>query len=105
MPIGDLNKRVTLQYETKVSDAMGGFNSTWIDAATVWAAIWPISANEQVRSIQEVMTITGRIRIRYRSVLRPSWRIKYGNRFFNIVSSINVNEANEWLDLLVKEAA
>jgi len=84
---------------------MGGFTSTWVDAATVWAAVWPISANEQIKSMQETMTITSRIRIRYRSVLRPSWRLKFGNRYFNIVSIVNVNEANEWLDLMVKEAA
>jgi len=76
--IGDLNRQITLQYETKVSDDMGGFTSTWIDVATIWAAMWPISANEQIKSMQETMTITSRI--------------------------VNVNEANEWLDLMVKEA-
>jgi SPP1 family predicted phage head-tail adaptor len=83
---------------------MGGFTVTWIDHATTWAAIWPLSANETKEAMQTGMTITGRIRIRYRTVLKPSWRIRYGNRFFNIVSVLNPNEANEWLDLMVKEA-
>ncbi len=104
MLIGDLNKRITLQYSTRIGDGMGGFTLSWVDAATVWAALWPISAKEQVQSQGVTMTITGRIRIRYRSVLRPDWRIKYGNKFYNIVSIINPNMKNEYLDIMVKEA-
>jgi len=103
MRIGDLNKQITLQYPTKVSDGMGGFTETWTDADTIWAAIWPISANELVRSMQQTMEISHRFRIRYRNVLRPDWRIKYGNRYFNIVSIINPNEKNKLLDLMCKE--
>jgi len=104
MDAGSLNKRITIQYSTRVSDSLGGFTLTWADVATVWAALWPVSANETVQSNQQVMTISHRIRIRYRSILRPSWRIKYGNRYFAIISIINPEERNEWLDLMVKEA-
>jgi len=103
--IGDLNKRVILQYSTKVSNSMGGFTTSWVDAATIWAAIWPVSAAETVQSMQPTMTISHRIRIRYRSVLRASFRIKFGLRYFNIVSIINPNERGEYLDIMAKEAA
>ena len=103
MEAGTLNKRITLQYTTNVSDGMGGFTATWIDAATVWAAIWPTSAAELIQSMQTDMVISHRVRIRYRSVLRPSWRIRFGLRYFNIVSIINPNERGEWLDILCKE--
>jgi len=102
--IGDLNKRIILQYETKVSDSMGGFTTVWNDAATVFAAIWPTSAAELIQSMQTDMVISHRIRIRFRSVLRPSWRIKFGTRYFNIVSIINPNEKNEYLDIMAREA-
>ena len=83
---------------------MGGFVTSWVNAATIWAAIWPVSASEQVQSMQSTMTISHRIRIRYRSILRASWRIKFGLRYFNIVSIINQNEKNELLDLMCKES-
>jgi len=103
--IGDLNKRVTLQYETKTSDGMGGFSTVWTDAGDpVWAALWPLSATETVQSMQTGMTISHRIRIRYRSVLRPSWRLKFGGTFYNIISIINPNMKNEYLDILAKES-
>ena len=104
MKIGDLNKRITLQYATKVSDSMGSFTETWTTAATVWAAIWPVQGSELVQSMQTDMVISCRIRIRYRSVLRSDWRIKFGNRYFNIVSITNPNERCEWLDLYCREA-
>jgi len=102
--IGDLNKRIEIQAATKASDLMGGFTETWNTIATVWAAIWPLSATETVQSMQTGMTISHRIRIRYRSTFLPFWRLKFGNRYFNIVSILNPNEKNEYLDLMVKEA-
>lgn len=105
MGIGDLKKRVTLQHQTKVADGMGGFVTTWTEAATVWAAIWPVSATETIQSAMATMTITHRIRIRYRSVLKASWRVSWAGRYFNIVSIIDPNMSNRWLDILVKEAA
>jgi len=102
--IADLNKRITLQYETKTADGMGGFDVVWTDLATVWAAVWPISANEIVQSMQTNMILSHRIRIRYRSDLTSAYRIKFGSRYFNIVSLINPNERGEWLDIMAKES-
>jgi len=105
MSIGDLRHRVDLQAPTRVSDGMGGFVNSYSDAATVWAAIWPVSANDTIQANATVLVVTHRIRIRYRSVLKTSWRIKFGNRYFAIVSIICPNEGREFLDLMVKESA
>lgn len=104
MRIGDLNKRINFQYMTKTPDGMGGWISVWTNVCTVFAAIWPVSAKEQIEAMQSVMTISHRIRIRYRSVLKPSWRVKFGDKYFAIVSIINPNMGNKYLDLMVKEA-
>lgn len=101
----ELNKRVTLQQPSKTPDGMGGFTVAWSDAATVWAAVWPIGANEIIQSDKPTMTVTHRIRIRHRSVLKAGWRVYYMGRFFNIISIIDPNTAHRWLDLLCKEAA
>jgi SPP1 family predicted phage head-tail adaptor len=101
----DLNKTIVLQYQTKVSDGMGGFTTVWADAATIWAAIWPISANEQIQAQAPTMTITHRIRIRYRNTIKASWRISYAGKYFNIVSIVDVGMNHRWIDLLCKEAS
>ena len=105
MRIGDLDKRIVLQYTTRTPDGMGGFTVAWVDAATVWAAIWPVSATETIQAAQATMTITHRIRIRYRAVLKASWRISWSGRYFNIVSVIDPNMSHRWLDVMCKEAA
>jgi len=107
--IGKMNKRITIQYEVSTADGMGGFSVVWTDLSTLSAAIWPVSANETLRSMQTSMEITHRIRIRYqRYDIKPQYRIKFtdtvkGDRYFNIISIINPNEHQEWLDLLCKE--
>jgi SPP1 family predicted phage head-tail adaptor len=105
MKAGELNKRVELQYSTRVPDGLGGYTTTWVRAATVFAAIWPTSANEITAANATSMVVSHRIRIRYRNGLKSSWRIKFGLRYFNIVSIVNPNEQNRLLDLMCKEAA
>jgi SPP1 family predicted phage head-tail adaptor len=105
MRIGDLRKRIILQYPTRASDNMGGYVLTWNDGSTIFAAIWPVSANEQVEAMQTTMIITHRIRIRYRSDVKGNWRVKFGSRYFSIVSIVDVNMRHQILDLLCKEAA
>jgi SPP1 family predicted phage head-tail adaptor len=101
----ELNKRIDIQAATKVSDGMGGYSSTFITLATVWAAIWPTSANEITAANATSMVVSHRIRIRWRSVLKASYRLKFENRYFSIVGITCPNEGREWLDLLCKEAA
>ena len=101
----ELDKRIEIQATTKVSDGMGGFANTFITLATVWAAIWPTSANEITAANATSMVVSHRIRIRYRSVLKSSYRIKFGNRYFSIVGITCPNEGREWLDVMCKEAA
>src|SRR5512135_2602518 len=98
MRIGDLRHQITYQAPVRVADDMGGATVTWTDMETVWAAIWPVSANEQIQSAQPTMTISHRIRNRYFPGLKASWRIKYGTRYFNIVSIVNAEERNRQLD-------
>lgn len=105
--IGDLNKRITIQYPVETSDGGGSFTTSWEDLITIWAAIWPTSAKEMIRSMSNTLEVTHRIRVRYRSDILHNYRIKFKTRFatryFNIVSLINPNEHNQWLDIMAKE--
>jgi SPP1 family predicted phage head-tail adaptor len=105
MRIGDLTKRIDLEAPTKASDGMGSYDETWTTIATsVAAAIWSYSGKEMVQSMQTTGEVTHRIRIRYRSVLRTSWRVKFGNRYFSIVSPpIDFDMEHKYLELLCKE--
>ena len=56
-------------------------------------------------SDKETMTVSHTISIRHRRDIRSNWRAKYKNRYFAIVGIVNPEEANEWLDVNVMEAA
>jgi len=104
MRAGQLNKLITFEYQVTISDGMGGSSVTWTTKAeNVWAAIWPASAKEIIAAQQETMVVTHRIRIRFRSDIKPDMRIKYGTNYFNIVSRLNPNMGNKMIDILAKE--
>ena len=104
--ISELNKRISILANSKISDGMGGTTTTTLTIIPfLWAAIWPVSAKEIITNQAATMTITHRVRIRYRKVMRSNWVIQYGNRKFNIVGITDPNESHEWLDILCKESA
>jgi SPP1 family predicted phage head-tail adaptor len=105
MKIGDLNKHIEIQGITRVPDGLGGFVNSYLTLYTIDAAIWDATSNERNTASATALVVTHRIRIRYKSGLKASYRIKFGLRFFNIVSITNQNEANRWIDIWAKEAA
>jgi SPP1 family predicted phage head-tail adaptor len=100
--IAELNERVTIQYPTVVKDGMGGETITWNDGATVWAKAWTVSATESTAAAQTVMMRVQKFKIRYRSVLKSSWRLKWGNRYFAI-TGIDSDHRIGWMYLTCKE--
>lgn len=104
MRSGDLKKVISIEQHSSTSDGMGGVTEAWTTfASSVWAAIWPVSAKERIQADQEQMTISHRIRIRYRTGVTPAMRIKYGTKYFNITSVINVGSENRVIDILATE--
>jgi SPP1 family predicted phage head-tail adaptor len=103
--IGELRERITLQYSTKTSSGMGASDiKTWVDYATVWAKAWSTESAEAQAAKQTSMTRIQKFKIRYRSVLKPDWRIKWGVRYFNI-TAIDPDEKKEFIFITCKEEA
>jgi SPP1 family predicted phage head-tail adaptor len=103
MNAGDLNKRVELQIPTTSTNSMGETILTYTTRATVWAAVEPMSGRLLFEAQQANSQVQGRVRIRYRTDIKPTWRIKYGTRYLEILSIVNYKEANDDLQILYKE--
>lgn len=104
MRAGDLKKRITFVREQRAPDGYGGMTTTWVTVATVWAAVWPMSAKELVAGQQVKGEITHKIRIRFRRDITTAMRITLQGRTFIILGPpININEQNSALELLCKE--
>ena len=105
--IGDLEKRITLQYRTRVADGMGGFTETWADGATVWAKKTTHRSNEAVQSMQQTGIALHNYRIHWRRDVSASWRIKEGNKYMAIVGPpvlVNEGPGRRYLDITAQEA-
>jgi len=103
MRAGELNKQITLQ---KPTPTVNGYNEEapgWTDVATVWAAIDWQSGRRYEAAKQLNAEVQGVIRIRYRSDVKPEWRLKYGSRYFEIITISNVKERNAELQLNCKD--
>lgn len=103
---GELKHFVDIQAPTRVSDGMFGFTETFTTLeSNVPVAIWPISASETLKGGRMENTITHRVKMRWRANMRTNFRLKFKDRYFNIVSIINKEERNRELDILCREAA
>ena len=98
MRAGQLRHRVLLQYPTDVApNAYGesqGVTWTTIDSGTpgngFWAAIEPLSGSETQDAKQMEGRVTHQIRMRHISGLniKPTWRVVYNARVFNITQVV-----------------
>ena len=99
MEIGRLNKRIMLQRRTGALDGSGQLANSWVDVATVWADIRPITGREKMRALMVGWELTHTVLIRYNVTFPPvqtlaTWRVKYGDRILSISSALDFDEAH-----------
>ena len=105
---GELNRRVTLQRRDSTPDTFGEVNPVWVDVQTVWSAIQPLSGRELELAQKVASEVTHRLTIRYQPSLTDTrvvagMRALYKRRVFNILASMNEDEANVLIHLMVTE--
>jgi HK97 family phage portal protein len=86
-------------------DGAGGFSESRenIDTyATVYAAITPLGASEQLRFQQLQVSATHRFTIRYRSDITAANRISYDGDIFDIISITDPDGLKEYLNILAE---
>jgi len=101
-------KKIFIQEFTETIDAVGAPQRSWQDLKSVWAALKPTSGYERLKYEQLQAVVTHKITMRYVAVLTPpnigaKYRLRYGTRYFNIRSVINLDEKNRFLELMAEE--
>lgn len=98
MRAGRLRNRIELQ---RVSETLvnGEPVQTWTTLATVWAAVEPLAGRQFFAAQQTQAQVTHSIRIRWSRdwTLGPKDRVKFGERLFDIVAVLNIEERNQEL--------
>lgn len=104
MEIGRLRHRITLMRQVNEINDYGATITEWKSVATVWAEVKPLSGREYFSAQQVQSEITTQIWLRHLDGIKPSMRVKFGERFLEIVAVLNTQERNVSLQLMCKEA-
>ncbi|MDE6984778.1 MAG: phage head closure protein [Lachnospiraceae bacterium] len=103
MDIGRTNKRITfLRYEEKENDLLQA-EQVLTEVKTVWASVEPTRGREYQEAQRIRPELTYKVTTRYHKEITPDMFIRYKDRYFNIVSVINVRERNEMLEIICTE--
>lgn len=105
---GQLNRRITLQRQSNVQDSYGGPVRPWLNVATIWADIQPLTGRELESAQRMASEISHQITVRYQASLTDTrvvsgYRALYKARIFNIHAALNEDESNVLVTLLASE--
>lgn len=96
----NFNKRVTIQSPSGSRDALGERVTTWVNVATVWARVRPLSGKEIMVAGQQQSETSLVVEIRHSSTvsgINNSYRILFGTRKLIVDNVMNPEESNERL--------
>ena len=105
---GALTRRIQVQRPSTTKDRLGGPCRTWLDVATVWADIQPLSGREAVIAGRISAQLTHQITVRHQRLFDnpqqvAQMRVIYKARVFNIHSALDEDERRVKLILLASE--
>lgn len=104
---GKAKHPIVIEEKRKSNDGGGSAVEKWVGWGTDRAIMLPISASERIRGMEREMLSTHLFEIRYRPGVLPSMRITISknseDRAFDIVSIINVEEADVKLQIICTE--
>ena len=100
---GELNRQITINSLTNTPDGQGGFSSSFGVFATVWAKITPMKGSEKVHSDRLSTQQLSKVMMRYISGLNQTMQVIYNSQEYQIRSIVNIDEKNEWLELMIEQ--
>lgn len=107
MNAGDLKHRVAIEKLTSYKDEHNLTKSKWVYYKTVWCNINNLFGKEYWEAKQLNMENTVVFTIRYSKdfaeMVSNQYRIKWGNKIFNITSIDNIQYSNTWLKIKAME--
>jgi len=94
---GMLNARLVLERPEETPDGQGGAAVSFIAMASLWAHIEPVAAKADEAAGTLRVTVTHRIRLRWRGDLAGGMRLRKGERLFEIRAFCDPDETRRCL--------
>lgn len=103
MDIGRTNKRITFYKYEETENVLAQTEQTLKKVKTVWASVEPTRSREYQEAQRIRSELTYKITTRYHKEITPDMTIQFKDRYFQIISIINVKERNEMLEIICIE--
>lgn len=100
---GTLRHPITIERYTQSQNAFGEVIEAWGTLLSTHADIQPIRGKEYFESKSINAEVTHRVILRYQAEIKPSDRVIFNTRVFQIESVINVDERNILHELICIE--
>jgi SPP1 family predicted phage head-tail adaptor len=100
---GRLKHRVVLEAPVESPDGAGGISRSYAAAATLWAALAPVSARGDVVGAGFATTVTHRLVIRRGPEVTTDHRFRLGTRIFRIVAIREEDSDGRYLEIQSEE--
>ena len=94
---GMLNARLVLERPEETPDGQGGAAVSFIAMASLWAHIEPVAAKADEAAGTVRVTVTHRIRLRWRGDLAGGMRLRRGVRLFAIRAFRDPDEKGRYI--------
>ena len=94
---------MSLEQLTILKDDLEQEIDLWQPLYVVWANIEPLSGKEYFKARQTKSDSHVQVTIRYKRGVTPQMRVLFNDQSYEIVSVINVNMENKYLQLICKE--
>ena len=102
MDAGMLRHLITIQQRTTDKNSYNELTD-WQDFITVHASVGTLTGKEYFAAEQIQSEVTHKVIIRYAAGIKPSMRVKFGDRLFDIMYIVNFQERNIELTLMCSE--
>lgn len=102
---GKLRHLITFQEKIQVPDGYGGYAEEWTEKAKKFALITPVKAMKRFEAMQLGFEITHTVVIRkdLNLPITADMKIEFEGRTFDILSIIDIDEGDRYLELSCKE--
>lgn len=102
--VGEMNRRIKFQSRQETDDGYGGKTIVWLDHASAWAKVEPLSGREYFDAHQTQADVSHRVTTRFRGGIDETMRIVCGEKMLEIESVLDVESAHQRLVIMAREA-
>lgn len=107
MDAGKRDRRLTFQALAETKDSAGGLIQTYSDDFTRWASLSGLTGSEKYINGELIGVVSHKIGVIFDSktalLNNKKYRAVIGDRYFKIISVINIRESNQDIIILAQE--